>query len=345
MDIEIEPQLLQDKPKKFSFREDRFLIIATIVISVAAIVTCWFGVRTAETEVLRYEAEKSARSAAMFLRENLPHLPQILAGRDIQEDDHKVIRATSVVSNIFRYKFFDANGNIVHASRPADIGKTNVKWYFLELVKKGRNYEKIERDEDFGKARKVVSEAYVPIMEAGVFAGAIEVYVDVTERAVSLHRLGNYAIGALILLLLTIGSTMGIVVGRNIAALSRATRSAEAANRMKSDFLATMSHEIRTPLHGILGTTGLILGTQLSEAQRMYADTIKQSGDALLSLINDILDLSKIEAGSLVLENVDFQLKRVLEGVSELMDSRAQQKGLTFEIALAPDVVNQAMRF
>ena len=92
-----------------SSNSDRILIIATVVISIAAVVTCWFGVRAAETEVLRYEAERSAHSAALFLRENLPHLPQILSGQEIQDADRKVIRSTSVASKIFRYKFFDKN--------------------------------------------------------------------------------------------------------------------------------------------------------------------------------------------------------------------------------------------
>ena len=338
MDLVHCQQRLHGEAQPASRNSDRILIFATVVISIAAVVICWFGVRASETEVLRYEAERSAHSAAMYLRENLPHLPQILSGQKIQEEDRKVIRTTSVASKIFRYKFFDKNGLIVHASRPADIGKTNVKWYFAELVKHGRPYEKIETDEDFGKDRKVVSEAYAPIMHGGVFAGAIEVYIDVSDRAAYLRRLGNISIGALILLLLTISTTMGIVVGRNISALSRSTATATNANRMKSDFLATMSHEIRTPLHGILGTTGLILGTGLSQVQRKYADTIKQSGDALLTLINSILDLSKIEAGSLVLEKVDFRLERVVDGVSAVMESRAQQKGLAFRIECAPNV-------
>lgn len=113
---------------------------------------------------------------------------------------------------------------------------------------------------------------------------------------------------------------------------------AEAANRLKSEFLATMSHEIRTPMHGILGTVSLMQDSDLSPRQRNHADTIKQSGDGLLSIINSILDLSKIEAGGLILESVNFRLAPLLDSVAGLMESRAQQKGLVFAIERAANV-------
>jgi len=324
--------------KKTRFSNDKFMVCAAVIVSVIGIVSCWLGVRALEDNVLRYEAEKSAHSAATFLRETIPHLSDILAGATFKQDDRRILESTSKSSNIFRYKFFDRRGKIVHASRPVDIGKTNIKWYFHDLVKKGKSFEKIERDEDFGTARKVVSEAYAPIMVNGVFQGAIEVYVDVTDRAVILRNLGNNAIGALFLLLLILGTTMGLVVARNIKGRAQAMANAEFASRVKSDFLATMSHEIRTPLHGVLGTNGLLLGTDLNEKQRKYAETIKNSGDTLLGIINDILDLSKIENGKFEIEEVDFQLQQVLDSVSGGMESRAAQKGCDFDVEVAPDI-------
>jgi PAS domain S-box-containing protein len=150
--------------------------------------------------------------------------------------------------------------------------------------------------------------------KSGKITGGIESFIDVSELAEANQ----------------LAETMNEKLEKALEQANTMTVEAEIANMAKSEFLANMSHEIRTPMNGVIGMTDLLMGTSLNDEQQGFTRIIQSSAEALLSIINDILDYSKIEAGKYELESIDFDLRLAIDKFSDLIAIKAHEKGLEF---------------
>jgi two-component system sensor histidine kinase/response regulator len=201
----------------------------------------------------------------------------------------------------------------------------------------GSDFKRISGDPDIGRMAALTDQSLIEGRERVCsFEITFSTKDDRTVHALVQKAAYRNAEGKVLGL---VGSITDISAHAEIEAqLSHAKEAAEAASRAKSEFLTVISHEIRTPMNGILGMAGLLLETPLSPDQADYAGTIRQSGEALLTILNDILDFSRLEAGRTIVAAASFDLRATLDAVVALMAPRAREKGIEINLDLAPDV-------
>jgi hypothetical protein len=262
----------------------------------------------------------------------------------------------SAGTGVLKVKIYDLSGRVIFSTERAQIGTDRSDNPRFRLAKGGETASVLEFREHFNvfgevKHSRWVLSSYVPVRTTGLkgpIEGVAEIYSDVTKVRALVGRVQLVQIGIVstaflmvYLLLLAMVDYADRRIQRqheNTLRLTESVAKANAANQAKSEFLANMSHEIRTPMNGVLATTDLLLGMRLSPEQRSLIQTIKESGGALLSLLNDILDLSKIEVGRLDLEQVDFRLDELIGQIEAMFRPRALEREITFELSVAPDL-------
>jgi PAS domain S-box-containing protein len=267
----------------------------------------YVAIRTDITERKRVEA--ALREQLHFSRELLDAIPVAIYYKDARGRFLGMNRALEWLFDIDRRQAIGRTSDEVFANGYAD---EHVERDRELLARPSRQSYEMEMPLPDGTPRTLYYSKASMTDASGAVTGVIGVIFDTTERK-SLER-----------------------------SLQEAKDAAEAASRAKSQFLANMSHEIRTPMNGIIGMTDLVLDTQLGPNQRDYLETVRQSADALMDIINDLLDLSKIEAGRMELESIDFEPRALLEHLCKPMALSAYRKGLTFGLQLTPAVPRAA---
>jgi len=340
-----------------------------MVISSLGLFFIWHSAREAQLDAVRTELEQLARVAATLIDGDRHR--RIKSQAQAGTPDHldllaplvKFHKATSDIIYVYtavlqggRIYFILGTDYLYRVNGDSEVPDPIMTPHDTRDPTLRRALERHEvavNEEPVKETVRSYMSAYAPFYDAqGGFVGVIGVDMwvrDFDARIAAIRRAGIGAFAAVAVLSLF----TGFGVFRLSCAASRSRRRdrivqarladakqqaeiqaqrAEAASKAKSDFLAMMSHEIRTPMNGVLGFANLLLETPLSAEQREFAETVQRSGDALLALINDVLDYSKIEAGRMTVEQIDFDLRSVCDEVRSILQAAVAERKLVMSL-------------